>query len=150
MNFDQVDERLEGALGQGVFPGCVLLVNLDGRVVYFRAFGSRSLEPQGAAMEKEIIFDLSSLTKAIATATAFMVLVQERKVRVDDRVTRFFHNFGVHGKTHITFRHLLNHSSGLPHWKPYYQEILDAEKKRTNFVASLGAKDYIYQQIHRE
>jgi CubicO group peptidase (beta-lactamase class C family) len=79
-----------------------------------------------------------------------MVLVQERKVRVDDRVTRFFHNFGVHGKTHITFRHLLNHSSGLPHWKPYYQEILDAEKKRTNFVASLGAKDYIYQQIHRE
>jgi len=79
-------------------------------------------------------------------------LVADGKLRVDDRVTRFFHNFGVYGKTHITFRHLLAHCSGLPAWRPYYKEILQCERKggKVNFLASDGAKKFVYQQINRE
>ena len=51
-----------------------------------------------------------------------MLLVREGKVRLDDRVTRFFHNFGVHGKTYITFRHLLGHYSGLAAWRPFFEQ----------------------------
>ena len=102
-------------------------------------------------MQLETVFDLSSLTKALATTTAIILLIREGKVRLDDRVTRFFHNFGVHGKTYITFRHLLGHYSGLAAWRPYYEEIAAIERKgRVNFMASRGAKEYVYEQIHRE
>ena len=102
-------------------------------------------------MQLETVFDLSSLTKALATSTAMMLLFREGKVRLDDRVTRFFHNFGVHGKTYITFRHLLGHYSGLAAWRPFYEQIADIERKgRINFMASRGAKEYVYEQIHRE
>jgi CubicO group peptidase (beta-lactamase class C family) len=151
MNFGPVDRQFEEAVEKETFPGCVILVSRRDRVVYFRAFGYRSLDPERTTMEEDTIFDLSSLTKPIATATAFMLLVQERKVRLNDRLNRFFHNFGVYGKTHVTFRHLLNHSSGLPQWKPYYREILEIEKMgRVNFMAQMGAKQYVYEQIHRE
>jgi len=45
-----------------------------------------------------------------------------------NRVTRFFHNFGVHGKGYVTFRQLLAHCSG-GRLRPYYQRIVEVEKR---------------------
>src|SRR3989304_5568298 len=123
MSFEEVEREMEGAVGRRVFPGAVLLVREGTRVFYHRAFGNRSLEPTVSPMHEDTIFDLSSLTKPFATSIAMMLWVKERKIALDDRVTRFFHNFGVFGKTHITFRHLLSHSSGLAAWRPPYKEI---------------------------
>ncbi len=149
--FNRVEKAMEEAVASRVFPGAVLLVNKDGQVVYHRAYGSRSLEPEVTPLSEDTIFDLSSLTKPLATATAFLHLVRERKLGIDDRVTRLFHNFGVHGKTHITFRHLLAHCSGLPGWRPYYKEIIKVERGgRVNFLCSQGAKQHVFEMIHRE
>jgi CubicO group peptidase (beta-lactamase class C family) len=149
--FRQVERAMEEAVGNRVFPGAVLLVNKEGQVVYHRAFGQRSLEPDVTPLHEDTIFDLSSLTKPLATTTAFLLIVREHKLRIDDRATRIFHNFGVHGKTHITFRHLLAHCSGLPGWRAYYKEILKVERAgRVNFLCSHGAKQHVYELIHRE
>ena len=117
-----------------------------------RPSASRSIEPERTPMARDTIFDLSSLTKPLATTIAVMLLVREGKLRPDDRVTRFFHNFGVHGKTHVTFRHLLAHCSGLPAWRPFYKDDRPRIERdgRINFVGSRGAKEYVYEQIHRE
>jgi CubicO group peptidase (beta-lactamase class C family) len=151
MMFHAVEEAFREAVAQGFFPGAVLLVSKGDEVVFERAFGFRSLVPEKSPMQLQTIFDLASLTKPLATTTAMMLLVREKKIRLEDRVTRFFPNFGVFGKTHVTFRHLLAHSSGLPAWKPYYQEIIKGQKEgRINFVASRAAKSYVFEKIHRE
>jgi CubicO group peptidase (beta-lactamase class C family) len=152
VSFEQVEQEMRGAVERGVFPGAVLLVREGERVFYLRAFGERQIEPQRAPMQEGTIFDLSSLTKPLATAVAFMLLVRDGKVRPEDRVTRFFHNFGVYGKTHVTMRHLLCHSSGLPAWRPYYKEIQQIERKgeKVNFLGSDAAKEWVYQQVSRE
>lgn len=150
--FGRVDEAMNAAVTRGVFPGAVLLVRNRGEVVYSSAFGLRALEPESAPMQVDTIFDLSSLTKPLATSVAMMLLVRTGRIRLDDRVTRFFPNFGVHGKTHVTFRHLLSHCSGLPAWRPYYKEILEIERsgQRIDFVGSRAAKEFVYEQIQRE
>jgi CubicO group peptidase (beta-lactamase class C family) len=152
MSFEEVEREMEIAVGHRVFPGAVLLVRDGTRVFYLRAFGNRSLEPTVTPMSEDTIFDLSSLTKPFATSIAMMLLVREGKVRLDDRVTRFFHNFGVLGKTHITFRHLLSHCSGLAGWRPFFKEILQIERRggRIRFLGSHGAKAHVYQAIHQE
>src|SRR5216683_269943 len=120
-------------------------------IVYEGAFGFRSVVPERSPMRLETVFDLSSLTKPLATTVAVMMLARDSKVRLDDRVTRFFHNFGVHGKGHVTFRHLLAHCSGLAAWRPFYQQVAEVEKGgKVNFMASRGAKEYVYEEIHRE
>lgn len=151
MIFHPVEQAFREAVAQGFFPGAVLLVGKGDEVVFERAFGFRSLVPEKSPMQLETIFDLASLTKPLATTAAMMLLVREKKIRLEDRVTRFFPNFGVFGKTHVTFRHLLAHCSGMPAWKPYYQEIIKVQKEgRINFVASRGAKSYVFEKIHRE
>jgi serine-type D-Ala-D-Ala carboxypeptidase len=151
VDFKSVDKAFEDAVIQGVFPGAVLLVGRGDEIVYEQAFGSRSLMPTITPMDRSTIFDLASLTKPLATTVVLMLLVSEKKICLDDRVTRFFPAFGVFGKHEITLRHLLNHSSGLPHWRPYYEDVLKRDKAgEINFVASQAAKQYVFTQIHRE
>lgn len=151
MNFQPIEDAFREAVTEGDFPGAVVLVGKGEEVVFEGAFGSRSLIPEKSPMRPSTIFDLASLTKPLATTMAVMLLVRERKIRLDDRVTRFFPDFGVFGKTHVTFRHLLSHSSGLPAWKPFYEEIIKGERTgKINFVASRAAKSYVFEQIHRE
>ena len=128
-----------------------MLAGREDEIVYEQAFGARSLVPKKCPMQAGTIFDLASLTKPLATTVAMMLLVSRQKVRLDDRVTHLFPTFGVLGKHAVTFRHLLNHSSGLPDWKPYYQDVLQCELRgQTNFVASQSAKRHVFGQIHRE
>ncbi len=151
MDFGAVENAFEEALAQGVFPGAVLLVGREDEITYEQAFGARSLVPAKAPMQASTIFDLASLTKPLATTVAIMLLVREKKMQLDDRVTHFFPTFGVFGKNAVTCRHLLNHSSGLPDWKPYFEEIVkEAKTGKINCVASRAAKHYVYQQVHRE
>lgn len=152
MSFTAVEREMDAAVQRRVFPGAVLLVRQGTRVFYHRAFGYRSIEPEITPMREDTIFDLSSLTKPLATSVAIMLLAKEGKIRLEDRVTRFFHNFGVYGKTHVTFRHLLNHSSGLPAWRPFCKKVGQTERKRgkINFMAGPAAKAYVYQEILRE
>lgn len=151
MDFHSVEKSFQDAVADGVFPGAVVLVGKDDGVVYEQAFGSRSLLPDKSPMRLDTIFDLASLTKPIATAVALMLLVRERKLRLDDQLTRVIPMYGVFGKSLTTFRHLLNHSAGLPAWKAFFEDIVKNEKSgRINFVASRAAKNYVYEQIHRE
>ena len=151
MAFHAVEEAFRDAIAQGVFPGAVVLVGKGADVVYEQAFGCRSLVPDKTDLQANTIFDLASLTKPLATTMAVMLLVREKKLRLDDQVTRFIPTYGVFGKNSTTCRHLLNHSSGLPAWKPFYEEIIRLEKTgRINFIASRAAKHFVLEQIHRE
>jgi CubicO group peptidase (beta-lactamase class C family) len=151
VNWTRVEQAFNDAIERGVMPGATVVVRKGPDVVFEGGFGWRQNVPERHPMQLETVFDLSSLTKALATSVAIMMLIREGKVRLDDRVTRYFHNFGVHGKTYITFRHLLGHYSGLAGWRPYYEQIVQIERNgRVNFMASRGAKEYVYEQIHRE
>jgi len=109
----RVDPLIENAIAAKRIPGAVLLVGRGSSVVYRKAYGQRALEPLPEPMTVDTIFDLASLTKPIATATAVMQLVEEGRVRLDDRVASYLPDFARHGKERITVRHLLTHVSGL-------------------------------------
>ncbi len=151
MGWHEVEAAFAEAVEKGAIPGATLVVRVGGDIAYEGAFGFRAIVPDRSPMRLETVFDLSSLTKPLATTVAVMMLTRDAKMRLDDRLTRFFHNFGVHGKSHVTFRHLLAHSSGLAAWRPFYQQIADVERGgKVNFMASRGAKEFVYEEIHRE
>jgi CubicO group peptidase (beta-lactamase class C family) len=110
MDFQPVENAFHQAVAEGIFPGAVVLVSKDDSVVYEQAFGFRSLLPQKTVMQPGTIFDLASLTKPLATAVAIMLLIREKKLRLDDQITRVIPTYGVFGKSLTTVRHLLSHS----------------------------------------
>ncbi|HVO66430.1 MAG TPA: exo-beta-N-acetylmuramidase NamZ domain-containing protein [Syntrophales bacterium] len=104
---------VEKAISEGKTPGAVVLVGNAGEVVYRKAFGYSSIEPKKVTMTEDTIFDVASLTKVVATTTAVMQLVENRKLRLDAPVAKYWPAFKKNGKARITIRQLLTHYSGL-------------------------------------
>ncbi len=94
-------------------PGVVVLIGDRRRILYERAFGYRSLAPR-ERMTVDTIFDLASLTKVVATTPAVMQLVARGRLSLDAPAARYWPAFAAHGKSRITVRELLTHTSGLP------------------------------------
>lgn len=122
--FSPVSAAINTAIAQKKLPGAVLLVGHNGKIVFEQAYGVRKLagEPgpgmfvnlAAEPMTIDTIFDMASLTKCLATATAVMQLYETGKVDVDAPVVRYLPEFGVNGKEKVTVRELLTHYSGLP------------------------------------
>jgi uncharacterized protein YbbC (DUF1343 family)/CubicO group peptidase (beta-lactamase class C family) len=113
VDFKAIDAIMEKAVADGNIPGGVVLIGHNGRVVYRKAFGSRSLEPAREPMTVDTIFDLASLTKCIATTTSMMKLIEDGRVRLNDPVAAYLPEFAQNGKQDITVRELMTHYSGL-------------------------------------
>lgn len=112
--FAAIGPIVNQAIAEHKIPGAVVVVGHDGKVVYRRAFGMRSLVPDREKMTLNTIFDMASLTKVLMTTTAVMQLAQEGKINVDDPVSKYLPAFAANGKRGITIRNLLTHYSGLP------------------------------------
>ena len=110
---DAIEPLILAAIGERRLPGAVVLVGQGDRTLYHRAIGQRSVVPAAEPMTLDTIFDLASLTKVVATTTSVMILIEEGKIALNDRVSNFIPGFERYGKSNITIRHLLTHVSGL-------------------------------------
>jgi CubicO group peptidase (beta-lactamase class C family) len=106
-------------------PGVAVLVRKDGRSVFSRGYGVRDLRSL-AKIDPHTNFRLASCTKQF-TAMAVMLLVHDRKLRYDDKLTDLFSDFPEYGQA-ITIRNLLNHTSGLPD----YESLMEARARTTS------------------
>jgi CubicO group peptidase (beta-lactamase class C family) len=137
---------LKGAVDRGDVPGGVVAVVSKDGVMYHEAFGqSRTLT--GAAMARDAIFNMASMTKPI-TSVAIMMLVDEGKLKIDDEVAKYLPKYkdllvissfneadGSYetrpAKRAMTIRHLLTHTSGIGYGfaNPMLAKIMAATKK---------------------
>jgi uncharacterized protein YbbC (DUF1343 family)/CubicO group peptidase (beta-lactamase class C family) len=101
------------AIKEKKLPGAVVLVGHRDRIVYQKAFGNRALVPAVEPMTLDTIFDLASLTKVVATTTSALMLLEDGRIRLSDRVSTYIPGFEKYGKGDITLRHLMTHVSGL-------------------------------------
>lgn len=84
-----LDGVVRDAIDARETSGAVVLIARRGKIVYERAFGYRAVVPEKEAMTTDTIFDLASLTKCVATASAVMKLVEDGKLRLGDPVKKF-------------------------------------------------------------
>jgi len=88
-------ERLTRAMESGVekehFPGAVGAIARKGKIVYFETYGDQDWEA-GVAMEKDTIFRMASMTKAI-TGVAVMMLFEEGRLSLSDPIERYIPAF---------------------------------------------------------
>jgi CubicO group peptidase (beta-lactamase class C family) len=95
-------------------PGIAVAVVKDGQVVLAKGYGVSSLKTK-APMDANTLFGIASNTKAF-TAAALGLLVDEGKLRWDDKVTDYVPEFKMYDPyvtAEFTVRDLLTHRSGL-------------------------------------
>lgn len=116
-----IDAIVERYLERELVPGAVVGVMRHDKIVYAKAFGLREVVDASVPMTLDTRFDLASMTKPIATATAIMQLVERGTIRLNERVDNYIPDFegwideeDKRDTTHIRILDLLTHNSGLP------------------------------------
>lgn len=124
---------------EGKNPGAAVLVLKNGRPFFERAYGVRDLKGMGR-IAPTTNFRLASVTKQF-TAMAVMLLVKDRQMKYEDRLTDYFPDFPAWGRE-ITVRHLLTHTAGLPD----YEELMDNRWSAAHQITDQEALDLIKKQ----
>lgn len=106
----QIDAMARAQVHQGRTPGLAIGVIEDGRIVYARGFGFADLA-RHIAMAPDTEFYAGGLTRGF-TAAAILLLVQDGKVSLDDRLAKYVPEF--RNGANITIAQLLTQTSGLP------------------------------------
>lgn len=125
-----IDHVMAQAIGAGGFPGAAVVVGRRGRVVLMRGYGTLDWDSSVPVDPATTLFDLASLTKVVATATAAMILVDRGQLRLDDRVGRYLPEFARGPKARVTIHDLLTHRSGLPAGRALASSGSPAEARR--------------------
>ncbi len=128
----QIVDLLNEGVETGVFPGAVLLVAVEGEVLFIKEAGVLSSASPQISTKKNSIYDLASLTKPFAATLSVMRLVDRGVIHLDSTLNELIDDSIPVDKRDITLRLLLCHSSGLFDWKPYYQDLIkyDQEKRK--------------------
>ena len=143
---------LNRGVAAGGFPGAAVVVGRRGAAVYERGFGHLGWSDDSPAVDpKRTVYDLASLTKVVATTTAIMLLHDEGKLRLDDRVSRWLPGFSGGWKDQVTLHDLLTHRSGLPAGRDLWRIAWSPEEARravleTPLVAYPGER-FIYSDL---
>jgi CubicO group peptidase (beta-lactamase class C family) len=110
----RIDRVLARGIKAGGFPGGVVVVGRRGATVLERGFGNLTWSGKSPVVAERTLYDLASLTKVVGTTTAIMILYDQGKIRLEDRVSQYLPAFTGGGKDEVTIYQLLEHRSGLP------------------------------------
>ena len=109
-----LDARIESVIRDHGVPGMAVAIVENGKVVHAKGYGVRKLgSPE--LVDADTIFQTGSTGKAVTTA-ALAVLVDQKKIKWDDKVTDHLPDFQMYDPwvtREMTIRDLLVHRSGL-------------------------------------
>ncbi len=130
---------LEEAVREGVATGLSAAVVLRGEWIHLSAAGVALGEP----VLPSTWFDLASLTKPLATGLCALRLAQLGKIDLAAPVARYLPRFAREGKAGIELRDLLDHTSGLPAWRPYFRAVAEDPVGAAAFLGAASAVAFV-------
>ena len=127
-----IDRVVQRGITAGGYPGASVVVGRKGSIVWQKGFGSLSWGKESApVIPDRTIYDLASLTKVVGTTTACMILFDEGKLLLDEKVSHYLPRFTGGNKDDVSVRQLLMHRGGLPAGRDLWRHAHTPDEART-------------------
>ena len=121
--FPKIDSIVNQCIIDKVMPGCQIVFGVKGSVVYSKAYGFHtydSLQP----VQMTDIYDIASVTKVAATTTALMQLYDQKKFKLNDKLSSYLPMLAQSNKKDLKINQIMAHQAGLKSWIPFYQNTI--------------------------
>ena len=138
-----VDHVINQYVSKRRLSGGVIMIAREGKVLHHKAYGFKDIAAQDP-MKKDSLFSIASMTKAITTSAA-LILVEENRMALDDPITDYLPELNGLKSTldikqdplprAITIRDLMRHTSGLTYSADIDLSIEDTLDERLSKIA---------------
>jgi CubicO group peptidase (beta-lactamase class C family) len=140
-SFAEIDVAVLGGIEKGIYPGAVVIVGRRDSLLYARGYGHFTWSPASPVPRPDsTLWDIASITKVVSTMSSALRLVDQGKLDLDAPVRRYLPRFSGGPKNQVTVRMLLDHTSGLKSYVPFY---LKARGSRTRAINLLYAQPLV-------
>ena len=129
-----IDEIAAEAIRSKAAPGAVVMVVLDGKVIYNKAFGTRTYTDSTPTKISDI-YDLASVTKTSATTMAVMRLFEQGSLKLDTTIGAYIPRARGTNKKDISVREVMLHQAGFIPFIPFYKNMLESDYSRDSTAA---------------
>jgi beta-N-acetylhexosaminidase len=122
-----IDSIANDGIRKQAFPGCVVLVVKDGKIVFEKSYGYLtydSIQP----VYRETMYDMASVTKVMATTLSVMKLFDEGKLDLQKTLGDYLPWTVGTNKQHLKIWDVLLHQAGLKAFIPFYKETVDTSR----------------------
>jgi serine-type D-Ala-D-Ala carboxypeptidase len=135
--FPQAFALMQKAISERAFPAASIAVTHQGKLVALKTLGCFTYEQESSPATTASVFDLASVTKAVATTSMAMILYERGQLDLEMPVASIVPEFAGSDarRLQVTLRMLLAHSSGLP----AYEKLFLKAKTRDELLAALFA-----------
>jgi CubicO group peptidase (beta-lactamase class C family) len=140
MTLTHASRVLEAAVAGRVFPGAIVEVGNRARALASVSAGHLTYDTTSPRVEAGTVYDLASLTKVLAAAAMAMELVDAGRLALEDEVGRWSPAWQGLDRRTVLVRDLLEHSSGLPAHRRYFETL----KGRASFETAIAHEPLAY------
>ena len=125
--FRRAFDVLRSGIDQRAFPGAAVAIAHQGKLIAHKGLGHFTYDATSPVVKAETVYDLASVTKAVATTTACMVLYDRGLFNLDQPLIDVLPEFAgsnqekKDSRRQVALRMLLAHSSGLPAYIKLFQ-----------------------------
>jgi len=150
---DLIDPLVEQAISQELFRGAVIRVDYKGKPLIEHPRGHAQWdETAKIPMEADYLFDLASLSK-LFSSTAVLRIISRGDIRTNTKIVDllgFKNSFVNDSLAHLPVSSLLDHSSGIHYWFPFYTRRRDSfEEILASVLTEHPLKDHmIYSDLN--
>lgn len=123
----EVDSIFNSGIKANAYPGGQVVLSRNGIVFYQKSFGNLTYENKMDSVSDLDLYDLASLTKVIATTSDIIMLYDQGKFKITDKLSDFYSYWKNSNKANLTFEQVLTHRAGLKSWIPFYKRTITPE-----------------------
>jgi beta-glucosidase-like glycosyl hydrolase/CubicO group peptidase (beta-lactamase class C family) len=131
-NRKEIDQIIEDAINEKVFPGCQILVYKKGKPLFVKNYGTTNYNNDNR-VTAHTMYDVASITKPLATTLALMKLYDEKKFSLKDTIGQYVSWLAGSDKSGLRIEELLTHTAGFPAFIPFYKNLLP-DSVRMNYL----------------
>ena len=110
----KIDAIVEQAISKHVTPSACVVIGTADKILFAKAYGHLTYDESSPPATLDTIYDMASCSKAVGTTSAAVLLMQDGKLSLDDKVSKYLPDWNTDDKRDITIRNLMAHTSGLP------------------------------------
>ena len=141
----EIDSVVKGGIAAGAFPGCQVLVAVDGKIIYNKAFGNHTYANDHPVLLEDV-YDIASITKVAASTLSLMHLESQGKFSLEAQLSDYLPEL-VEGTPYsaMKVKDMLTHQAGLHPWVPFYTSTLKNFRPDPAVYAREKSEEFPYQ-----
>jgi beta-glucosidase-like glycosyl hydrolase/CubicO group peptidase (beta-lactamase class C family) len=122
--FAEIDRLAKDGITKGAFPGCQIVVAVEGKIIYQKSFGTQRYEDSIKVKDTDV-YDIASVTKIAGSTMAIMKLESEGKFSIDKKIKDYLPELtGGSPFGDILLKDMMTHQAGLTAWIPFYKRTM--------------------------